>query len=79
MRGFRSGTDHGTSTARATNRYYRVNPSATTPACEYEDFALRGKPCKHILAVRMLLERQMNGEPDPTREELPARPPRPTY
>ena len=74
---FRDGSWHVHS--QSANRFYRVNPSATMPACECEDFALRGKPCKHVLAVRMLLERQLNGEPDPKPEELPARPPRPTY
>ena len=43
------------------------------------DFAMRGKPCKHILAVRMLLERQLKGDPNPTADEIPARPPRKTY
>ncbi len=78
---FRDGAWHVHS--QTTSRYYRVNPSATAPACECEDFALRGsgmgKPCKHILAVRLLLERQLRGEPNPAPEAIPPRPPRATY
>jgi transposase len=61
------------------NRYYKVNPSATAAACECEDFQLRGQACKHVLAVRQLLERQLKGEPNPTADQIPARPPRKTY
>jgi transposase len=74
---FRDGAWHVHS--QTTSRYYRVNPSAVAPTCECEDFALRNKPCKHVLAVRLLLERQMKGEPNPAPESLPARPPRATY
>lgn len=74
---FRDGSWHVHS--QSASRFYKVNPSATTPACECEDFALRGKPCKHIMAVRLLLERQLKGEPNPEPETIPARPPRPTY
>ncbi|HVS37979.1 MAG TPA: hypothetical protein VMS17_20635, partial [Gemmataceae bacterium] len=38
-----------------------------------------GKPCKHILAVRLLLDRQIKGEPNPAPAEIPALPPRKTY
>ena len=64
--------------SQTASRYYQVNPSPTAPACECDDFALHGsgtgKPCKHILAVRLLLERQLKGEPNPDtgRRSLPA-------
>ncbi len=74
---FRDGSWHVHS--QSASRFYRVNPSPTAPACECEDFALRAKPCKHVIAVRLLLERQLKGEPNQTPEELPARSPRATY
>ncbi len=74
---FRDGAWHVHS--QTTSRYYKVNPSPTAPACECEDFALRGKPCKHIMAVRLLLERQLKGEPNPEPAAIPPRPPRATY
>ena len=74
---FRDGAWHVHS--QSASRFYKVNPSPTAPACECEDFALRGKPCKHVMAVRLLLERQLKGEPNPTPEQLPLRPPRATY
>jgi transposase len=55
---------------------YEVNPSLANPSCTCRDFELRGKPCKHIEALRLLLDRQIKGEPVP---EAPPRPPRPTY
>jgi transposase len=74
---FRDGAWHVHS--QSASRFYKVNPSATAPSCECEDFALRGQPCKHIMAVRLLLERQLKGEPNPESEAIPARKPRPTY
>lgn len=78
---FRDGSWHVHS--QSASRFYKVNPSPTAPACECDDFALNGsgtgKPCKHILAVRMLLERQLKGEPNPDPATAPARPPRATY
>jgi len=65
--------------SQTTSRYYKVNPSPSAAACECDDFALRAAPCKHILGVRQLLERQLKGEPNPTADEIPAVPPRPTY
>jgi transposase len=61
------------------NGRHAVDPSPTAPSCTCEDFQLRGpvRPCKHILAVRLLLERQLKGEPNPT--VIPQRPARPTY
>ena len=61
------------------SRYYKVNPSPAAPACENADFALRAQPCKHIMAVRLLLERQLKGEPNPDPATIPIRPARPTY
>jgi transposase len=55
---------------------YKVNPSLTAPSCDCDDFALRAQPCKHIMAVRLLLDRQIKGDPTPV---APARPPRQTY
>jgi transposase len=74
---FRDGAWHVHS--QTTSRYYRVNPSPTAASCECEDFALRAKPCKHILAVRLLLDRQLKGEPNPNPAMVPGRPPRATY
>lgn len=55
---------------------YTVNPSQLNPSCGCEDWLLRNLPCKHIQAVRLLLDRQIKGEPPP-----PLAPPikRPTY
>ncbi len=55
---------------------YRVNPSLAAPSCTCHDFELRGQPCKHVAAVRLLLDRQIKGEPVPV---VPPKPPRPTY
>lgn len=55
---------------------YRVDPNPTAPSCTCEDFQLRQRPCKHIAAVRLLLERQIRGEPTPT---VPERLPRKSY
>lgn len=56
--------------------HYTVNPSLAAPSCECDDWQLRHLPCKHIAAVRLLLDRQIKGEPPP-----PPPPPvnRPTY
>jgi transposase len=55
---------------------YKVNPSLANPSCECDDFQLRQLPCKHIAAVRLLLDRQIKGEPPPP---IPEPKPRPTY
>ena len=44
---------------------YKVNPSLANPSCECDDWQLRRLPCKHIAAVRLLLDRQIKGEPPP--------------
>jgi transposase len=58
---------------------HKVDPSPTNPSCTCEDFELRQRPCKHILAVRALLERQIKGESNPDPATIPMRPKRPTY
>jgi transposase len=55
---------------------YKVNPSLAAPSCTCDDFQLRQLPCKHIAAVRLLLDRQIKGEPPPP---VPEPTPRPTY
>lgn len=57
---------------------YEVNPSQANPSCTCDDFALRGavRVCKHVEAVRLLLERQAKGDPVPV---APPRPTRQTY
>lgn len=58
---------------------HKVDPSPTNPSCTCEDFELRQRPCKHIMAVRQLHERQLKGEPHPDPATIPMRPKRPTY
>jgi transposase len=65
--------------SQSANVRYRVNPSPSAPDCSCEDFQTRGQPCKHIRAVRLLLERQLRGEPHPDPATIPMRPKRPTY
>jgi transposase len=61
---------------------YHVNPSTANPSCDCDDFQLRGAGanngyvCKHIEALRLLLDRQIKGEPPPA---VPPREPRKTY
>lgn len=55
---------------------YTVNPSLANPSCTCDDYQLRRQPCKHIAAVRLLLDRQIKGELPPV---VPPLPPRPTY
>jgi hypothetical protein len=61
---------------------YRVDPDA--PSCTCDDFGLRGPVllCKHIYAVRFVIEREQRGDttppPEPAVEEAPS-PRRPTY
>jgi transposase len=51
----------------------------TGPSCDCDDFELRQLPCKHILAVQMMLEREKNGEPMPELAEVPPKIKRPAY
>jgi transposase len=58
---------------------YRVDPVAPSRTCE--DFALTAKPCKHVLAVRLVIERESGNEsavPEPMPEAVPHAK-RPTY
>ena len=41
---------------------YRVILKPDGNTCECEDFALRGKDCKHILAALFVVERDYGGE-----------------
>lgn len=49
------------------------------PSCDCADFETRQLPCKHIIAVQIMLEREKTGEPLPEPLELPPIPKRPTY
>jgi hypothetical protein len=54
---------------------HKVDPSPTNPSCTCEDFQLRQRACKHVLAVRTLLERQIKGEQHPDPATIPMRAP----
>lgn len=57
------------------NKAYLVDVEAETPACSCPDYELRGGPCKHIHAVRLML----SGEVRRADATSPARTPRSTY
>jgi hypothetical protein len=59
---------------------YRVDINAVVPSCSCPDHELRGGDCKHILAVRLFVQRQQQGEPlpPPSTEPTP-KVKRPTY
>jgi transposase len=69
------------------NGSYRVNlkpTSAAVPMCTCKDFATRDVPCKHVYAVRAVIERESKPEVAPSvPEALPdtrqTKAPRPTY
>ena len=47
------------------NGSYRVHPSSANPAvpmCNCPDFAERKQPCKHVFAVRYVIQREKNGD-----------------
>ena len=49
-------------------------------ACDCADFELRGKACKHILAVKLFVRRQARGaEQDKSDRQPSPKPPRKTY
>jgi transposase len=50
-----------------------------TPSCDCPDFELRQLPCKHILAVQLMLEYEKSGKSLPAPAEPPLRTKRPTY
>jgi transposase len=61
---------------------HKVELDSLFPSCTCKDFELRGKDCKHILAVRLWLEQEKNGVCEPTRVATPEPVPkvkRPTY
>ena len=51
---------------------------ARRESCECEDFQLRAKPCKHILAAKLVEEREGKRQAPPIDTDAPA-PKRPTY
>ncbi len=65
--------------SQSTAARHKVDPSPNNPSCTCEDFQLRQRACKHVLAVRALLERQIKGECHPDPATIPMRPPRKTY
>lgn len=44
------------------------------PACECEDFLLRGGECKHVLAVRLVMERERGVKAPVEADSIPKRP-----
>jgi transposase len=54
---------------------YRVTAKGGAESCTCEDFALTGKPCKHVVAVRIVRERDHGGAAVPLdTDKIPARP-----
>jgi len=59
---------------------HRVAVDGPSPSCSCQDFELRGKDCKHILAVRLWLEQEKDGISGPSPVTSPApKVKRPTY
>lgn len=57
------------------NGSHRVTLTATTVTCTCDDFQLRQQPCKHGLAVRLILERECGGKaPALDTDVLPKKP-----
>lgn len=57
------------------NGSHRVILTATTATCTCDDFQLRQQPCKHCLAVRLVLERECGGKaPALDTDVLPKKP-----
>lgn len=65
--------------SQTTGAKYRVDPDA--PSCTCEDFQLHREPCKHILAVRIVVEREKGTEPPAPAPDPEAKPHtrKPTY
>jgi transposase len=62
------------------NGIYTVLLEGTDSLCDCPDFELRGKPCKHILGVKLYVDRQARGvEQDTTNLEPSPKLPRKTY
>jgi len=62
------------------NGSYTVILDEGDAACDCPDFELRAKPCKHIMAVRLFIQRQARGaEQDATNIQPSDKPKRPTY
>jgi transposase len=58
---------------------YRVDTTGPHATCTCDDWQLRQRDCKHILAVRKLLDRLIKGEQPPDPDSVPPRPARKTY
>lgn len=59
------------------NGSHRVNGIATVCSCE--DYELHGHSCKHMLAVRLVIDRERGRIPPASAAEPVAKPPRKTY
>jgi hypothetical protein len=59
------------------NGTYRVTLAPGKESCTCEDFQLRQQPCKHVIAARVVRERDHGGET--VGLEIDAVPKRPTY
>jgi len=62
------------------NGTYTVILDDRDAVCDCPDFELRGKPCKHVMGVRLYVQRQARGiEQDTTNREPSPKLPRKTY
>ena len=55
------------------NGHYRVYPEPSNPfipQCTCKDFETRGKPCKHVFAVKFVIEREIPGAGQMTEEQV---------
>src|SRR5829696_304322 len=59
--------------SQGSGKVYSV--SLSPPSCSCEDFELRGEPCKHVIAARLVASRDHDGEPVPPMvvDEVPKR------
>jgi transposase len=70
---FESGYWHVPSQASPSKKY-RVSVAAPI-SCECDDFQLRAQPCKHVIAVRLVLERDYGGKaPEIDTNAVPKKP-----
>jgi hypothetical protein len=50
-----------------TTKQYTVNPDPESPSCSCPDFEYRRQRCKHVLAVEIVLKREIDGRTDADR------------